>query len=339
MIIKISGKGISSEYKLDDFNKEVVSFGSNPDCDILIRKKHISDCQGCFYKQNGRWFIKNMDDSNSFRLNKERCDEKIILEGDIFIIKKKKNADEEIRITVKKSVNKKNKRINIALICVNVLLLSMVGIFLIIYLNGRKDIKDDKTTTESLLTEMESLEQDESTEDNDKSDSGTMTDALEYYSNYSDLLSVTKVDEAENVYTEKESVVELESRGFDKYDVESEYDMNGELLEETVRNGKSETKHPIYQTYYESASGDVWIVFLMHNEIIAYPVSYNVESDQESPVVLSEKDFVISYDGISNAYYENIPQKSELIVVNAGRIDSVLLDNMTKEEIDRYVEE
>ena len=81
---------------------------------------------------------------------------------------------------------------------------------------------------------------------------------------------------------------------------------------------------------------------------MAFPVSYNDQSDRGAPVMITEDDTVMSYDCYSNKFYETIPKDSELIVVNiskindekisGGKINTDILDVLTIEEIDHYVD-
>ena len=110
--------------------------------------------------------------------------------------------------------------------------------------------------------------------------------------------------------------------------------MTGDYSEATEISQGSSTKHPTYQTYYVSKNGDVWTIFMINGAIMANPVSYNIQSDLDAQVILSESNTVMSYDGTTNGFYETIPNKSSLIVKTVDRIDAETLENLTIGAID-----
>lgn len=63
--------GISAIYDLDSFGKNVVTFGSDDDSDIVIKElPHVSGKHGCFIKTAEEWYIRSFE--------KIRCDGKCI---------------------------------------------------------------------------------------------------------------------------------------------------------------------------------------------------------------------------------------------------------------------
>ena len=196
----------------------------------------------------------------------------------------------------------------------------------------------------------------ESSESGDSSESGMTTDttteladsetevdiddAESYFSNYSKVLSVEKADEAAGVHTEETSTKELEKRGFDEYEILTHYSMNGDYYDEDeVISDSSSDKHPMYETYYYNSSGELWKIMLIDDEIVANPISYNLQFKQSTSVVISESEHVMSYDCYSNSFYKTIPEKSELLVITEETIDTKILDNYTFEKIDKIFED
>ena len=70
--IYIDGKPYSAD--LDKYNKEYVTFGSGPDCDIKLNKRYISAHHGFFAKKNGEWFIKDYNSENGIYLHSNKID-------------------------------------------------------------------------------------------------------------------------------------------------------------------------------------------------------------------------------------------------------------------------
>jgi len=164
-------------------------------------------------------------------------------------------------------------------------------------------------------------------------------DAESYFHTNAQVISEQKADKSEGVETEQEAYDSLKDRGFMQTSITSTYTMQGEYVEEEEIEGDSTEKHPMYETYYISANDELWTIYSINGEVMAYPVSYNLESDLEVPVIVSESETVVSYDGETNTYYETIPNRSASIVITIEKIDSAALDNLTVEEIDRYVRE
>ena len=163
----------------------------------------------------------------------------------------------------------------------------------------------------------------------------TPPDAEEYFNNNSTVLSVLNVEDAETVLSESEVYDLLTERGFEEYEIVTDYYMDGEFEDDMEISRYSSDKHPIYQTYYMTPEEDWWSIFIINNAIYANPVSYNLEDVTKVPVIISEKEEIISYDSTTNKYYVNQPNDSVILVKTVERIDSETLDRLTKEEIDK----
>lgn len=160
-------------------------------------------------------------------------------------------------------------------------------------------------------------------------------DADSYFQNNSDIISEIEVNKSNNVHTEMEAYNNFVSRGFGEKTIVTEYSMNGEYSEEKAISNTSSTKHPIYQTTYVTANGDVWTILEINGVVMANPVSYNMQSDLGTQLIITETETVVSYDSRSNKFYETIPKTSELVVKKINRIDAETIENLTYGEIDR----
>ena len=154
-----------------------------------------------------------------------------------------------------------------------------------------------------------------------------------YWDNAEEVISVMDVNESENVPTEAEVTDILKERGFVDFPITCEYAMDGTYNDEDEITDGSVEKHPMYETYYVSAAGEVWAVSVINGQIIANPASFNLESELESQLLISESEKIISYNDESNKFYETIPKKSAVIVKTVDRIDAETLDRLTIEEI------
>ncbi len=153
--------------------------------------------------------------------------------------------------------------------------------------------------------------------------------ADEYYSKNAEVISVTKAKESDKVQSEQEVTELLADRGFDTENIVTDYTMDGDYLDETEIEDSSTEKHPLYKMLYVSESEILWNIYLINGVISAYPVSYNLVSERDSVLLITESDTVTSYDYNSNQFFETIPNESEMIVRKIEKIDKEALDNLT----------
>ena len=161
------------------------------------------------------------------------------------------------------------------------------------------------------------------------------TDAGTYYQGIGEVISKTKADASEKVPTEVDVKKTLTDRGFDQYEITTGYSISGEYLDD-VAIGDTGTKHPLYETNFMSESGMLWTVEVIDGSVFAYPASYNLESGKNVPAIVSEKDSIIGYDSETNQFFEYVPKKTAAVVIKVETIDAEHLNQLTKEEIDKY---
>lgn len=162
-------------------------------------------------------------------------------------------------------------------------------------------------------------------------------DAEDFFSQNSKIISSYSAKTSSDVSTEEDTYVMLEERGFSQYSIITEYSMDGNYSSATEIDRLSEEKHPIYQTDYVSGENELWTVFVINGSIMANPVSFNFQSDLPVQVIISEKDTIMSYDSTTNMFFETIPDKSALIVLQIDKIDAKMLDSLTIGEIEDAV--
>ncbi len=157
-------------------------------------------------------------------------------------------------------------------------------------------------------------------------------DVEEYYKEKSEIIASYDVKSSENVQTEKQVTGDLNDRGFVQYPVSYDYSIDGKYVKEQVATN-TKKQHPIYQTYYTSANDELWTIIAINGNIIANPVSYNMQSSRGAQLILSESEVITGYDSENNVFYETIPKESELIVCVVDKIDAETLDSFTVEVI------
>ena len=163
----------------------------------------------------------------------------------------------------------------------------------------------------------------------------TSPDAEDYFEKNATINSKIKVDDSKNVMSEKETYNLLDSRGFVDYPITSEYFVDGIYNDAAEIENSSDDKHPSYQTYYITPNEEIWAIIIINGKIMASPISYNMQSNQGVPILISEAKTITSYDSSTNMFYETVPDTSSLNLKQVDKIDAKTLDKLTTEEIEK----
>ncbi len=156
----------------------------------------------------------------------------------------------------------------------------------------------------------------------------------EYYEDNSEqIISVEEVEEKTEVFTEKEAIRFMAERGFTEYPLTFDYNMDGSYADETEASPDSDAQHPMYQTYFAAEDGSIWTVFIVGKMITANPASYNLQSDLDTQVLVSETETLTSYTEMGNKLYTTIPKDSAVRLKIVDQITSKKLNEMTYEEV------
>lgn len=159
-------------------------------------------------------------------------------------------------------------------------------------------------------------------------------DAEDYFSDNAVIISVENAKKSKHLYSENEVKNNLLKRGFTNSEISYDYSIKGELLEVTSTEADSSDElHPSYNTFYTNNNGDYWVIYIVNNTFMANPLSYNLNNESGVEVIVSESNYVTSYDCVSNSFYETSPNESALSVIKVDSIDSKTLDKLTIDEI------
>ena len=164
-------------------------------------------------------------------------------------------------------------------------------------------------------------------------DSSTM-DVETYYEATSTIIRKTGVPESTEIQTAAEISSEFIGRGFEEFEITSDYSIDGAYLDSTVISEDSQSEHPMFDTYYITGRGELWTITSINGSVTAYPVSYNMERNNAVEVILSESKSLVCYDCDENQFYEVIPDEDYLIVKVVDRINAETLEMLTFEAID-----
>ena len=210
-----------------------------------------------------------------------------------------------------------------------------------------KNVDDNSKSGDESTAETESKADTESTAD-DSSKAGedvpekerpvkpeNPTEADEYYFGNSEVIDVTDAASSDAAMTERNVLADIKTRGFVDQPITYDYSITGEFLDDTEADENSSVKHPMYQTLYLSKNNEVWVIYVIGNSVIANPLSYNLNSGKDVPIMFSESEVVTSYDDASNKFYLTKPYKTSMILKVVDKVDAETLDKLTVEEIDK----
>ena len=159
IVIKYADKKIDG-YILEQFNKEVVSFGRQPDNDIILDLDFISRIHGVFFMEDGTWYVQDLGSTNGLLVNGVYIDQPYaIKEGDCICIQRK-DGEESISIYISQSEQAKldktrsPKKLVIILSVICVLLVAFI-VSLVIYATHRDSSKKETATPTDASTETE----------------------------------------------------------------------------------------------------------------------------------------------------------------------------------------
>ena len=152
---------------------------------------------------------------------------------------------------------------------------------------------------------------------------------------YGDIRSKIVATESEQVQGESTLVSDFAGRGLDGQEIYSQYNMAGEYLGESSVSGYSNDLHPIYSTYYTAGNGEVWLITSINGVIMAEPYGYNYATNDGSrvPVIITETDFMYSYDGTTNTFFEFVPKSSVIRLLKVEQINSEVLESLTSDKL------
>ena len=246
---------------------------------------------------------------------------------------KKTNGEQE----VKKENKKKTKKIVVITIIIVVLLIGIgVGIGVLMVHNE----KNANVPNNGEIQETQSATSTETTTTDEEVDLGSNYevpefDAEAYFRENTTLKSTFDVASSQYIHTESEAYDSFVERGFDGSQVMYEYTMDGTYLGKNEISRSSSSKHPMYQVYYATTSGDIWMILEINGSFFATPITYNFSNAQNVPVILSETDTITSYDSSTNKFYVNIPNASQTVIKTDSKIDAETIEKLTSEEFNQ----
>lgn len=90
--VKVS-EVILSDIGRSDGKRRVITFGRSPDCDIVLNSSNVSRKHGCFYIENGMYYIEDNNSTNGLVLNNKKVGKKQLASGNIIVIPKSSKSN------------------------------------------------------------------------------------------------------------------------------------------------------------------------------------------------------------------------------------------------------
>ena len=219
---------------------------------------------------------------------------------------------------------KEKRLLIILLIIVAIVISGIVGTVLLINGFGKKpEDSSPKNITDKYASsqQIESKGQDEEVYED-------YIDAEEYFEENGELLGMLSVLDSDMILSEEQVADYLTDKGFEETEIFCDEDMEGNYIEAKI--SRDHEKHPTYRTSYVSETGEYWTIQYINGQLTAYPVYYNLQRAEEEkvPVILSESETIMSYDSVTNTYFETIPKESVLKVIVVENIDASGLESV-----------
>lgn len=148
----------------------------------------------------------------------------------------------------------------------------------------------------------------------------------------SKVLETIEATSSNQIVIESDAVKQFKERGFSDSDIVTTYAMDGTYFDERVIDSNSQEKHPLYTSEYITPSGFQWEIYCSNGEWAAVPVSYLYSEASSVEVIVSETDYLVSYDSMTNSFYKIIPNDSLGKISTVQRIDATTLNALAEKE-------
>lgn len=240
--------------------------------------------------------------------------------------KKDKKKQKRAQLTTKQKV----KRFFIKLIAVALALVISIGgcVCVLVYFDkmdipiiknvfNKVGITEQEKNNDNLAHNLEELEE---------------IDIGEEIRKESQVLETIDVATSAQVASESDIKKQFEDKGFIDSVIYTAYSMDGTYNGDEIIDENSSECHPLYYATYISNDGYCWTVYSCNGEWSASPISYMYSGLTTSEIIISEKDYIMSYDSYSNCFYKIIPSSNECVIKSVSVINSETLDELAEKE-------
>lgn len=142
------------------------------------------------------------------------------------------------------------------------------------------------------------------------------------------------IDAATSVQVTSEAGIakQFKDRGFVNSVIYTAYSMDGTYNDDKQIDEKSSECHPLYYATYVSDDNYCWTIYSCNGEWSASPISYMYSGMTESEIIVSEKNYIVSYDSYTNCFYKMIPSTRECTIKTISDVNSKTLDQLAEKE-------
>lgn len=157
-------------------------------------------------------------------------------------------------------------------------------------------------------------------------------DVGEELRNESQVLETIDAATSVQVASEADIAKQFKDKGFVNSVIYTAYSMDGTYNGDEKIDEKSSECHPLYYATYISDDNYCWTVYSCNGEWSASPISYMYSGLTDSEIIVSEKNYIVSYDSYTNCFYKMIPSTSECVIKTVSVINSETLDELAEKE-------
>lgn len=102
-IVVYDSNGDQKTYNIEAFQKEVVSFGRQPDNDIVLKHDFVSRVHGVIYQEGQSYYVEDLDSTNGIYVNGSLIKRARIQNGDSVVIARSKDDMDCVRLFIEES--------------------------------------------------------------------------------------------------------------------------------------------------------------------------------------------------------------------------------------------
>lgn len=102
-IVVYDSNGDQKTYNIEAFQKEVVSFGRQPDNDIVLKHDFVSRVHGVIYQEGQSYYVEDLDSTNGIYVNGSLVKRTRIQNGDSIVLARSRDDMDCVRFFIEES--------------------------------------------------------------------------------------------------------------------------------------------------------------------------------------------------------------------------------------------
>ena len=156
-----------------------------------------------------------------------------------------------------------------------------------------------------------------------------VVDADEYFNEIGNVTGKVDVYQSKTVTNENDTQKAMKDRGFENCPILSNYNKDGELIEEEKVGSSSYSFRPVYYVRYIDGQNRQWVIYITDGTVTATLASYGLDNPDSVPLYLSETGDLVGYDNHSSSYYHFTPNSDKATVKKVSKITADTLEKFT----------